>query len=193
MSLYCCSVLLCTYHWWQTKVLPALAQTDNRLEPGLSGYVLGLDPPENTVDMFSQEGFKAWYTHYFSLCTEIKYFWLAFSPWWIWKISKEICFIEKKRYNQLNKKDFSRGIVIRWRENSLLDFHLSAKNIPLFWLGFLGLKWQWLRDSFSKLMFLPSRHTLPGGVKLEIQRGFWQWGAQRRCGEHIAAVSEGGR
>lgn len=54
---------------------------------------------------------------------------------------------------------------------------------------FLGLKWQRLRDSFSKLMLLPFRHTFPGGVKLEIQGGFWGWGAQRRCGEQCKVRS----
>lgn len=91
--------------------------------------------------------------------------------------------------NQLIKKDFSRGMWSKgeihcWTSICLQKLYLC------FLLGFLGLKWQWLRDSFSKLMLLPFRHALPGGVKLEIQGGFWGWGAQRRCGEDISAAPE---
>lgn len=148
---------------------------------------LGSSPPEDTVVMFSQEGFKACTHIVFLSAQKINHFWPAFSPCWMWKLSKEMCFIYVKKSAQ--RERFLQRNVTR-RGNSLLDFHLSAEIIPLFLLGFSGLKWQRLRDSFSKLVLLPSRHTLPGGVKLEIQGGFRGWRAQRRCGEHISAAPE---
>lgn len=162
-------VLIYNQIWWQAEALFVRALTDSGWQLSLSNCVLGFGHCEHTTGIFSQEGFEFWNVQYFSLCVQTKIF---------------LTLLNMKKYQRKNallkktKKDKGLNIASKisqegcdqMKEEFTSGLPFVCKKHTTF---FLGLKWQWLRDSFSKLMVLPSWHILPGGVKLEIQGGFW--------------------
>lgn len=160
-------VLTYTQLWWQAEALFVLVLIDSGWQLCLSSCVLGMGHFGHTTGhIFSQGGFKSWNVQYFLLCVQTKIFltniFLIFSLCWIWKsLNISTSKISQEGCDQV-KEEFTSGLPFVCKKHTTV--------LPAF---FLGLKWQWLRVSFSKLMVLPSRHILSGGVKLEIQGGFW--------------------